>query len=108
MRRMSLARRFHPAVRVGSSDGLPVMFYTRRVRYDATPRASTRVDARHHVGRVNHRVFDVVRDVRVVVDFARPSRARVQNQVRDFGPTKDDENDASADGASRGSGRQPR
>ena len=105
---MSLARRSHPVVRVGSSDRLPVMLYTRRDRCDATPRASARVDARHHVGHVNHRVFDVVRDVRVVVDFARPSRVRVQNQVRDFGPMKDDENDASANGASRGLGRQPR
>ena len=84
------------------------MLYTRRDRRDATPRASTRVNARHHVGRVNHRVFDVVRDVRVVVVDARPSGTRVQNQVRDFGPMKDDENDASADGASRGSGRQRR
>ena len=107
-RRMRRARRSRSPTPVGSSDRLPALFYTRRGRCDATPRASTRVNARHHVGRVNHRVFDVVRDVRDVVDFARPSRARVQNQVRDFGPMKDDENDASADGASRGSGRQRR
>ena len=107
-RRMRLARRSHPVVRVGSSDRLPVMLCTRRDRCDGTPRASTRVDARHRVGRVHRRVFDASSRVCVVVDFARPSRVRVQNQVCDFGPVKDDENDASADGASRGLDRQPR
>ena len=81
------------------------MFYTRSDRCDATSRASTRVGARCRVRRVNHRVFDAVRVVRVVVVDARPSRVRVENQGRDFGPTHDEENDASTDGASRGSGR---
>ena len=102
---MSLTSQSHPAVRVGSSNPLPAMFYTRSERCDATPCASTCVGARRRVGRVNHRVFDVVRVVRVVVVDARPSRARVENQVRDSGPLDDDENDAYTDGASRGLAR---
>lgn len=100
-RRMRRARRSRSPTPVGSSDRLPALFYTRRGRYDATPRASARVDARRRVERVNHRVFDAVRVVRVVVVGARPSIARVENQVRDFGRMTNVENDAFTDGASR-------
>ena len=45
-RRMRRARRSRSPTPVGSSDRLPALFYTRRGRCDATPRASARVDAR--------------------------------------------------------------